>query len=74
VVLVAGLRRVWPIYLQALSEIQMYRLLIRPLPQLLVTYVVRPAYSEDHSQTIVDEYLDFVCGVHSGSPGLCPVH
>jgi hypothetical protein len=73
VVLVAGLLRVWPIYLQALSDLQMYRLLIRPLPQLLVTDVVSPAYSEDHSQTVVDECLDFLCGVHSRPAGLCPV-
>jgi hypothetical protein len=73
VVLVAGLRRVWPIYLQALSDLQIYRLLIRPLPQLFVTYAVWPAYSKDHSQTVVDECLDFLCGIHSGSLGLCPV-
>jgi hypothetical protein len=73
VVLMAGLRRVWPIQLQALSYLQMYRLLIRLLPQLFVTDVVRPAYSEDPSQTVVDECLDFLCGVHCSPPGFCPV-
>jgi hypothetical protein len=37
------------------------------------SWLLRPSYSEDHSQTVVDECLDFLCGVHSGSPGLYPV-
>ena len=71
-VLMAGLRRVWPIQLQTLSDLQMYRLLIHLLPQLFVTDV-RPADSGDHFQTVVDEYLDFLCGIHGGPPALCPV-
>jgi hypothetical protein len=73
VVLVAGLRRVWPIHLQASSDLQMYRLLIRPLQQLLVTDVVRPVYSENLSKTVVDECLDFLSGVHSGPLSLHPI-
>ena len=72
-VLVAGLHRVWPIQLEALSDLQMYRILIRLLPHLVVSDVVRPAYSEDHSQTVVEECLDFLCGVHIGPSALCPV-
>jgi succinate-acetate transporter protein len=43
----------------ALSDLHIYRLLLRPLSHLFVADVVRTAYLEDHSQTAVDEYLDF---------------
>jgi hypothetical protein len=73
VVFKAGLRGVAYPSPTMLSDLHIFRHLIRPLPQHFVGDVVRPAYSENYSETVVDECLDFLCGVHCGPPGLCPV-